>query len=225
MTRILIVDDEPGITSFLEKGFAAAGFTTMAVHDGREAAAIARDESFDVMVLDLGLPSLDGLSVLRMMRARGERMPVIILSARGELDTTIAGFEGGANDYMVKPFRFEELLARVRVRLQGVAEPSGPSTLRLGALELDLLGRSVRVDGRAIDLSAREFALAETFFRHAGQVLSREQLLDRVWGYDFDTNSNVVEVYVGYLRKKLPPGHLETVRGMGYRFVAPRADP
>lgn len=220
MARILIIDDEPGITSFLENGFAAAGHTTMAVHDGRDGAALARDDAFDLVVLDLGLPSLDGLSVLRLIRSRGERLPVIILSARGELDDTLAGFEGGANDYMVKPFRFEELLARVRARLAAAAPTAAPTVLEVGGCQLDTLARTVTVDGKRVDLSAREFALADTFFRHPGQVLSREQLLDRVWGYDFDPGSNVVEVYVGYLRKKLGAGRLETVRGMGYRLVA-----
>jgi len=160
--------------------------------------------------------------VLRLIRSRGDRLPVIILSARGELDSTLAGFEGGANDYMVKPFRFEELLARVRVRLASTTQQTAPTTLNVGDCELDLLGRTLRVAGVATDLSAREFALAEAFFRHPNQVLSREQLLDRVWGYDFDPGSNVVEVYVGYLRKKMGGNRIETVRGMGYRMTAGR---
>jgi DNA-binding response OmpR family regulator len=219
VARILIIDDEPGITSFLESGFTAAGHTTMAVHDGREGAALARDDSFDLVVLDLGLPTLDGLSVLRLIRARGEQMPVIILSARGELDTTLAGFEEGANDYMVKPFRFEELLARARVRLAAAPVAAAPGVLDVNGATLDLMARTITADGRSAELSSREFSLAETFFRHAGQVLSKEQLLDRVWGYDFDPGSNVVEVYVGYLRKKLGAARLETVRGAGYRLV------
>ena len=220
MARILVVDDEVGITTFLEGGLGAAGHTTMAVHDGREAAALARDDSFDLVILDIGLPTLDGLSVLRLIRARGERLPVIMLTARDTLDSTLAGFSSGADDYMSKPFRFEELLARVTARLGAAASvPSSAGAIDVGRLRLDLLTRELVVDGKNVALSAREFALAETFFRHPGQVLSREQLLDRVWGYDFDPGSNVVEVYVGYLRRKLPDGVVQTVRGMGYRLV------
>jgi DNA-binding response OmpR family regulator len=220
MARILIAEDEPAIASFLERGLIAAGHTTIAVDDGREAAAIARDDAFDLLLLDLGLQSLDGLSVLRQIRARGEQLPVIILTANDALDTTLAGFEGGASDYVTKPFRFEELLARVTVRLAGAASGAsrGPDTIEVRGVALDRGARVLVHDGRRAELSAREFALADAFFSHVGQVLSREQLLSRVWGYDFDPGSNVVEVYVGYLRRKLPAGSIETVRGMGYRL-------
>ena len=219
MARILIIEDEPDIASFLEKGLTAAGHATMVIGDGREAGAIARDDAFDLALLDLGLPGLDGMSVLRQIRARGEQMPVIILTARDELDSTLAGFEGGANDYVTKPFRFEEVLARVSVRLAEAARSDvGPSQIVVGDATLDIAARTLRVEQRTVELSAREFTLAETFFRHPGQVLSREQLLSRVWGYDFDPGSNVVDVYVGYLRKKLGTDALETVRGVGYRL-------
>lgn len=219
MTRILIAEDEPGISSFLEKGFRAEGFTTMVVEDGVSAAQTARDDSFDLMILDLGLPGLDGQDVLREIRTRGERMPVIILTARKGIEDTVAGLEGGADDYVTKPFAFAEVLARVRVRLREA--PSGEVTLiGSGGIRLDLRTRKVTVEGSEVDLSAREFALAETLMRHSGQVLSREQLLSHVWGYDFDPGSNVVDVYVGYLRKKLGERAIETVRGMGYRFNA-----
>ncbi|MFN3256183.1 MAG: response regulator transcription factor [Ilumatobacter sp.] len=219
MARILIVEDEPDIASFLEKGLTAAGHTTMVIADGREAGAVARDDAFDLALLDLGLPGLDGMSVLRQIRARGERLPVIILTARDELESTLAGFEGGANDYVTKPFRFEEILARVSVRLAEAAKTdAGPSQIVVGSATLDIGARTLRVEQRTVELSAREFTLAETFFRHPGQVLSREQLLSRVWGYDFDPGSNVVDVYVGYLRKKLGTDALETVRGVGYRL-------
>ncbi|MCU0261047.1 MAG: response regulator transcription factor [Ilumatobacteraceae bacterium] len=221
MARILIVEDEAGIASFLESGLGAAGHTTMVVADGREGAAIARDDAFDLVLLDLGLPGLDGMSALRQIRARGETLPVIILTARGELDTTITGFRDGADDYVTKPFRFEELLARITVRLDDGARRSrgaGTSTIEVGPCQLDTGARTISVDGRVVDLSNREYALALVFFEHPGQVLTREQLLSRVWGYDFDPGSNVVDVYVGYLRKKLPAGMIETVRGAGYRL-------
>ena len=219
MSRILIVEDEPGIASFLEKGLRAEGFTTMVVEDGLSAAEIARDDSFDLLILDLGLPGKDGREVLTEMRRRGERMPVIILTARKSIQDTVAGLEGGADDYVTKPFSFQEVLARVRVRLRDT--PTADSTvLETGGISLDLRTRKVTVEGRDIDLSAREFALAATLMQHPGQVLSREQLLSRVWGYDFDPGSNVVDVYVGYLRRKLGDDTIQTVRGMGYRFVA-----
>ncbi|HEY6634483.1 MAG TPA: response regulator transcription factor [Acidimicrobiia bacterium] len=218
MNRILIVEDEPGIASFLQKGLRAEGFSTMVAEDGVTAAAIARDDAFDLVILDLGLPGKTGQEVLREMRSRGERMPVVILTARNSEQDTVAGFEGGADDYVTKPFSFQELLARVRARLRDT--PTADATVvEAGDLTLDLRTRKLRVDGREVDLSAREFALAETLMRHPGQVLSREQLLSRVWGYDFDPGSNVVDVYVGYLRRKLGDEAIETVRGMGYRFV------
>jgi DNA-binding response OmpR family regulator len=218
LSRILIAEDEPGIASFLEKGLKAAGFTTLAVEDGRTAAAAARDRDFDLMILDLGLPGMDGQDVLEEIRSRGERMPVIILTARSGVADTVAGLEGGADDYVTKPFRFEELLARVKVRLRDPGSPD-QAELTAGDVVLDLRTRRASVGSRVVELSAREFILAETLFRHPGQVLSREQLLSNVWGYDFDPGSNVVDVYVGYLRKKLGKDLIETVRGMGYRLV------
>ncbi|HLV91208.1 MAG TPA: response regulator transcription factor, partial [Acidimicrobiia bacterium] len=164
---------------------------------------------------------LDGQEVLRRMRARGEKMPVIILTARAGVDDTVAGLEGGADDYVAKPFRFEELLARIRVRLRdaGDAGSDEVTLLRSGDLSLDVRTRRALVGDRAVELTAREFALLETLMRHDGQVMSREQLLSHVWGYDFDPGSNVVDVYVGYLRRKLGKDRIETVRGMGYRLV------
>ena len=217
MARILIVEDEDRIVSFLTKGLEANGHSTMAVGDGITAAAVADDADFDLMILDVGLPGQDGFAVLAEVRRRGERMPVIVLTARDATSDTVAGFDAGADDYVTKPFRFEELLARVRARLrdQGTTEQT---LLEAGDVVLDLRRRAVTVDGRSIELSAREFALAEALFRHAGQVLSREQLLSMVWGYDFAPESNVVDVYIGYLRKKLGADRIETVRGMGYRL-------
>ncbi len=221
MTRILIAEDEERIVSFLEKGLRAAGYTTLAVSDGIDALSLARDYSFDLLILDLGLPGIAGQEVLQRMRSRGEQMPVIILTARAGVDDAVRGFEGGADDYVVKPFRFEELLARVRVRLRG-APAAESAVLRAGEVTLDLRTRRAAVGERMVELTAREFALLENLLRHAGQVLSREQLLSHVWGYDFDPSSNVVDVYVRYLRKKLGADVVETVRGMGYRLRSDR---
>ena len=215
MTRILIAEDEARIVSFLEKGLQASGYTTLSVGTGPDALALARDDSFDLLILDLGLPGLDGQEVLRGMRARGERLPVLVLTARDGVEDTVRGLEGGADDYMTKPFRFEELLARVRLRLR--EDPAMESTvLRGGPVSLDLRSRRASVGDRTVELTAREFTLLETFLRHTDQVLSREQLLSGVWGYDFDPGSNVVDVYVRYLRRKLGDGVIATVRGMGY---------
>jgi DNA-binding response OmpR family regulator len=223
LSRILIAEDEPGIVSFLRKGLEAAGHTTLVVEDGISAAHAARDRDFDLMILDLGLPAMDGNEVLAEIRARGERLPVIILTARSGVADTVAGLEGGADDYMTKPFSFEELLARVKVRLRDPGSPEA-SELRAGIVALELKTRKARVGEKEVELSAREFILAETFLRHPGQVLSREQLLSNVWGYDFDPGSNVVDVYVGYLRRKLGKDLIETVRGMGYRLVVDRSE-
>jgi DNA-binding response OmpR family regulator len=217
VTRILIAEDEERIVSFLEKGLRAAGYSTHAVGDGLDALALARDDGFDLLILDLGLPGITGQEVLQRMRTRGEQMPVIILTARLGVEDTVAGLEGGADDYVGKPFRFEELLARVRVRLRDSA-PAEVTTLRAGDLTLDLRTRRAAVGDRIVDLTAREFALLESLLRHAGQVMSREQLLSHVWGYDFDPGSNVVDVYVRYLRRKLGDNVIDTVRGIGYRL-------
>jgi DNA-binding response OmpR family regulator len=219
MTRILIAEDQPLITSFLEKGLQANGFRTTVAATGPEAAAMARATDFDLVVLDLGLPGMDGFEVLREVRGRGERLPVIILTARTGVHHKVDGLEGGADDYVTKPFEFDELLARIRVRLRDDAATE-TTLLSVGGVTLDLRTRRATVDDRLVELTAREFTLAETFLRHPGQVLSREQLLSHVWGYDFDPGSNVVDVYVRYLRKKLGAEVIETVRGMGYRLRA-----
>jgi len=217
MKRILIAEDEPRIASFLEKGLKANGFTTSVATDGHDALFMARSGEFDLLVLDLGLPGKDGMDVLADLRAKDRALPVIILTARDGVRDTVTGLEGGADDYVTKPFSFDELLARVRVRLRGERAPE-ETVLRAGDLSLDLRTRTANVADRMVELSAREFTLAETFFRHPGQVLSREQLLSHVWGYDYDPGSNVVDVYVGYLRKKLGGKNIKTVRGMGYRL-------
>ena len=217
MSRILIAEDEPRLASFLEKGLKANGFVTTVVEDGHIASLVARDDEFDLLILDIGLPGMDGFHVLSEIRNRGQRLPVIFLTARDELDDKISGLEGGADDYMTKPFRFEELLARVRVRLRADGSKE-QSRLEAGGITLDIRTRQASVEGEQVTLTAREFTLLETFMRHPGQMLSREQLLSHVWGYDYDPGSNVVDVYIGYLRRKLGEDVIETVRGMGYRL-------
>ena len=217
MARILVAEDEPRISSFIDKGLSANGFTVTVVADGRSAYEYATTGGFDLLVLDIGLPEMDGFDVLRKLRADHNPIPVIVLTARDSVQDTVAGLEGGADDYMPKPFRFEELMARVRRRLKTERVPE-LTVLSCGGLQLDLRTRQAKVDGRTVDLSAREFALAETFLRHPGQVLSREQLLSHVWGYDFDPGSNVVDVYVRYLRRKLGADRFVTLRRMGYRL-------
>ena len=217
MSRILIAEDEERISSFVDKGLRAAGFTTIVAASGEDALSFALSGSVDLVLLDIGLPGIDGFEVLRRLREVDAALPIIMLTARTSVTDTVAGLGGGANDYVPKPFKFDELLARVRLRLKDATERS-TTALELGDLSLDLRTRRATVDGRSVDLSAREFALAEELLRHPHQVLSREQLLSRVWGIDFDPGSNVVDVYVRYLREKLGAERIETVRGMGYRL-------
>ncbi len=227
MARILIVEDEARIASFVAKGLTADGHTTSTAADGVTGLDLALSGEFDLMILDIGLPGLDGYAVLDGLRAQGSELPVIVLTARDSVDDTVVALDGGADDYMAKPFRFAELLARVRVRLRASAprEASRDRETRLtvGAVSLDLLARTAARGGRTVELSAREYQMLELFMRNAGNVLSREQLLSHVWGYDYDPGSNVVDVYVGYLRKKLGSDVVATARGMGYRM--PRALP
>lgn len=223
MSRILVAEDEHRIASFVAKGLRANGLVPTVVDDGDTALEYALSGQFDLLVLDIGLPGTDGFTVLRRLREARGALPVIILTARDSVTDTVAGLEGGADDYMSKPFRFEELLARVRLRLRSEQTPE-VTMLRHGDLSLDLRTRRASVGGRTVDLTAREFLLTETFLRNPGQVLSREQLLAHVWGYDFDPGSNVVDVYVRYLRRKVGSHRIETVRGMGYRLTAPAQD-
>jgi len=221
MSRILIVEDEPRIAAFLEKGFRANGFTATIIRDGRDVIPLAIEEDFDLVILDLGLPGKDGLTVLEELRGQGFQSPIVILTARDDINDKVAGLEHGADDYVTKPFHFDELLARVRARLRTIpvmAPITEKMVLQMRHLTLDLRTRRVHVGDRPVELSAREFTLAETFLRHPDQVMSREQLLNHVWGYDYDPGSNIVDVYVGYLRKKLGEDLIETVRGVGYRM-------
>ena len=226
MNRILLAEDEPRIASFLDSGLSSNGFIVTVVGDGESAYQYARTGAFDLMVLDLGLPIRDGLTVLRMLRAENIDVPVVVLTARDSVADTVTGLESGADDYISKPFGFDELLARVRLRLRGPGHNPAPTRLRAGDMTLDLRTRRILIDSEVaeVELTAREFALAEVFFRHADQVLTHEQLLSRVWGLDFDPGSNVIEVYVRYLRRKLGNSRIETLRGMGYRLhLRPRA--
>ncbi|MFP5299186.1 MAG: response regulator transcription factor [Actinomycetota bacterium] len=217
MTRILIVEDEKRIASFLSKGLNSNGYTTSMVETGRDALAMVGTGEFDLLILDVGLPDIDGFEVLRKLRQKDKATPVIMLTARDGVADTVSGLEGGADDYVTKPFSFEELLARIRVRLRTERAPE-ETVLNAGDATLDLRTRRLTVAGKTMELSAREFSMAELFFRHPEQVLSREQLLSNVWGYDYDPGSNVVDVYVGYLRKKLGKERIKTLRGIGYRL-------
>jgi DNA-binding response OmpR family regulator len=217
--RILVIEDEPRILGFLKLGLEAEGFSVDCADDGVTGLAQARDAEYELVVLDLQLPRLDGLRLLEELRRSRPALPVLILSARTDLPTKLRGFELGANDYLSKPFSFDELVARVRVHLRQGA-PVGSSILRAGPLELDLNRRRASVDGRSTDLSDREFRLLYHLVAHSGEVVSRERLLSEVWGYSFDPGSNVVDVCVRRLRKKLGPTPLiETVRHAGYRLA------
>jgi DNA-binding response OmpR family regulator len=219
VNRVLIAEDEARIATFLAQGLTSAGFRTHVVADGQQALVEAAKGEHDLLLLDIGLPVIDGFTVLRRLRQARNEIPVIILTARDSVADKVAGLEGGADDYLAKPFSFDELLARVRLRLR-TDRNIDVTVLSAGGLALDLRSRRAHVDGRTVELSAREFALAEAFCRRPDEILSREQLLSQVWGYDFDPGSNVVDVYVRYLRRKIGPDRIETVRGAGYRLLS-----
>ena len=221
MKRILIAEDDPRISAFLAKKLQANGYITTVAEDGYQVLHLISHNQFDLLILDLGLPGKDGEEVLEELRGQGQQISIIILSARDRIQDKVAGLESGADDYMTKPFSFEELLARIRLRLrshQMPQEPRSATVLKFGKITLDLHQRTVKVDGREIKLSHQEFILLDTLMRHGDRVLSREDLLNYVWGYSYDPNSNIVDVYIGYLRKKLGNDVIETVRGVGYRL-------
>ena len=217
MSSILIVEDETRISSFVEKGLRAAGYACSVSADGAEGLALALSGQFDLILLDIGLPTLDGYEILRRLRVGDQTTPVIMLTARNSVEDTVVSLDSGASDYLAKPFKFDELLARIRIRIRDRPMPA-TTELRYGDISLDLRTRRAKLGNSPVELSPREFALAEELLRHPDQILSRGQLLSRVWGYDFDPGSNVVDVYIRYLRNKFGADSIETVRGAGYRL-------
>ncbi|MFC4603448.1 response regulator transcription factor [Rhodococcus kronopolitis] len=224
IATVLVVDDDRDVLLSLRRGLSLSGFEILTAANGAEALSAVADRSPDAIVLDMNMPVLDGASVVTALRAMGNDIPICVLSARSSVDDRIAGLEAGADDYLVKPFVLAELVARIRAMLRRRATPppapAPQGALTLGALTVDLLGRRAIVDGREIELTKREFELLAALTRNKGVVLSRERLLDLVWGYDFVADTNVVDVFVGYLRRKLEAdGHpriLQTVRGVGF---------
>jgi DNA-binding response OmpR family regulator len=219
--RVLLVEDEPGIVDFVSRGLEAEGFAVQTASDGVSGERMALGGEFDAIVLDLMLPRRGGMEVLASVRRALPGLPVIVLTARGDVEDRVEGLDAGAVDYLVKPFSMAELVARVRAQLRVIAQASA-STLRVEGIEVDLLSRRVRRDGRVVTLSSTEFELLVHLMRHHGQVVSREQILTAVWGYEHDPATNVVDVYVGYLRRKLrgsgEPVPIFTVRSVGYRL-------
>lgn len=219
--RVLIVEDEPGISRMLERGLTANGHKAMSADNGHDGLRLALDEDVDVVLLDIMLPGLDGHEVLKRIRRKKPSLPVLMLTARDELPGKVAALDSGADDYMTKPFAFEELIARIRALIRRNDQPT-TSEITTGSLKVDLLSHRAWVGGDAVDLSSREFSLLEYFMRHPGQVLSRQQILYAIWDYSFDPGSNVVDVYVRYLRKKIDrpetPSFITTIRGTGYRL-------
>jgi two-component system, OmpR family, response regulator len=215
--KLLVVEDEERVASFLVKGLRAHGYGVEWVATGRAALRRAVDPGISLVILDLGLPDLDGLDVLASLRQRGATVPVLVLSARGRVNDRVKGLDLGADDYLAKPFAFEELLARIRANLRPRADVT-PAVLHVGGITVDQLRREVTIDGRTFSLSAREFALLQAFAGHPSQVLSRQELLSMAWGMNHDPGTNLVDVYVGYLRRKLGEPLIETVRGAGYRL-------
>jgi DNA-binding response OmpR family regulator len=221
--RILVIEDEPGIADFLKRGLQAEGFDVEAVPDGANGERIALAENFDAVVLDLMLPGKGGLEVLASLRLYKPTLPVLVLSALGELEDRVTGLDAGAVDYLVKPFSLTELIARVRAQLRAGEQPS-LSTLTAGDIKVNLLTRRATRAGERVALSNTEFDLLTYLVRHHGQVVTRAQILSAVWGYEHDPATNIVDVYIGYLRRKLrlkdAPAPIMTVRSVGYRLAA-----
>ncbi|MCS6939899.1 MAG: response regulator transcription factor, partial [Roseiflexus sp.] len=202
MSTILIVEDEAEIAGYLRRGLTFEGYNVEIAADGRQALDIARERPPDLVVLDLMLPGIDGLEVARRIRAASD-VPIIMLTARDAVPDRVAGLEAGADDYLIKPFAFEELLARIRVQLRRRQREDATTVLRYGPLTMDLAAHEVTIGDRRVDLTAKEYDLLELFMRHPQQVLTRDVIYDRVWGYNFGGESNIIEVYVRYLRQKL----------------------
>jgi DNA-binding response OmpR family regulator len=225
--RVLIVEDDPAIVRFLERGLAAHGHQAVTADNGQDGVQMAADETVDFVLLDIMLPGMDGQEVLKRVRARRPDLPVLMLTARDEVQDKISALDGGADDYLTKPFDLEELFARMRALVRRADQPYA-SRIQVADLKMDLRSHRVWRGEKLVDLSSREFALLEYFVRHKGQVLSRQQILSAVWDFAFDPGTNVVDVYVSYLRNKLDrrgePSLIATVRGAGYRFEPPEQD-
>jgi DNA-binding response OmpR family regulator len=218
--RLLVVEDDPRVARLVQRGLTEAGHDVEVAHDGAEGLARAEGGGYDLIVLDVMLPELDGLEVCRRLRQRRVRTPILMLTARDAVGDRVRGLDAGADDYLVKPFALEELLARVRALSRRAAEGLDGDVLRVGDLALDLARHEACRGDRAIELTAKEFALLEYLMRHAGRVLTKAQITDQVWGYDTEATSNVVEIYIHYLREKVDRGYarplIRTVRGVGY---------
>lgn len=219
--RVLIVEDDPGTACFICQGLSEAGYAVDAASDGQEGLDYALAAPYDLIILDILLPRMDGLRLLRELRERGIRTPILVLTARDTIEDRVRGLDSGADDYLIKPFAFSELLARVRALLRRPPLQNEP-VLRIDDLEMDTVRREVRRAGRRIDLTPREFSLLEYLMRHPNQVLTRTQIAEHIWNFDFFAESNVVDVYIGYLRRKIDQGFarplIHTVRGVGYRI-------
>jgi two-component system OmpR family response regulator len=219
--RILVVEDEPTLSGQLAEGVREAGYAVDVAHNGLDAHFMGDTEPFDAVVLDLGLPQMDGLTVLKKWRAAGRAMPVLILTARDNWHEKVAGIDAGADDYLAKPFHMEELLARLRALIRR-AGGHASAELACGPVTLDTRNNRVTVAGRALTLTSHEYRVLAYLMHHPGEVVSRSDLVEHIYAQDFDRDSNTVEVFIGRLRKKLPPGLIETVRGMGYRLASPQ---
>ncbi|OLE28609.1 MAG: hypothetical protein AUG44_07010 [Actinobacteria bacterium 13_1_20CM_3_71_11] len=221
MAHILLIEDDPRIRSIVERGLGVRGFGVTSAADGATGAELARILEVDLVLLDLLLPDRRGLEVLEEIHADKPRLPVVVLTALDDIGAKIGGLDAGADDYLTKPFSVDELAARVRARLRAASLSQESPAITAGPLTVDVIAHRAVLNGRPVPLSARELALLTAFARHRGSILSRAQLLELVWGLDSDPGSNVVEVYVAALRRKIGPAFVETVRGIGYRFVVP----
>jgi len=225
--RILVVEDEPGVAQFIRQGLTEAGYAVDVAREGREGLEYTFAADYDVIVLDIMLPKMNGLEVLREIRNQGGKTPVLLLTARDGVDDRVRGLDTGADDYLVKPFAFPELLARIRALLRRPPLQAG-TVLKMADLEMDAATREVRRAGKAIDLSPREFSLLELLLRHPNQVLTRTQIVEHVWNFNFYSDMNVVDVYIGYLRRKIDrdfePSLIQTIWGVGYRMSADKEE-